>query len=156
MCIVAWLIPLPQGAAQKKFSLLRGFNQQPGTASSLQTLGTCVSLGHMSVPRKGGLQKGCLFARWLSFITSDAALALVLAMLQLLLPLQVCEPLSSGTQPCPKHTLHSCRARHLARSPWHPYSQGSVRRGMRTMSGIRHGVGTATPSSCLDFSLTSS
>lgn len=81
------------------------------------------------VPRKGGLQKGCLFARWLSFITSDAAFALVLAMLRLLLPLQARECLSSSIQPCTKQTPHSCRVRRLAGCPLLPYSQGTGRRG---------------------------
>lgn len=42
-----WLVNSPASRSSsdvKKFSLLREFNQQPGIASSLQTLGTCVSV----------------------------------------------------------------------------------------------------------------
>lgn len=135
----------------KKFSLLREFSQQPGTASSRRTLGTCVrvSQGRVGCRKGAGLYGG-------SALSPPAAPALVLATLQLLLPLQGCEPLSGSTQPCPKPTPHSCRARHLARCPSHPYSQGTGRRGTGTLSGVRHGVGTATSSSCWDFSLTRS
>lgn len=42
----------------------------------------------LCVPGKGGLHTGHLFAQWLSSVSAEAALTLVLAMLQLLLPLQ--------------------------------------------------------------------
>lgn len=69
--------------------------------------------------------------------------------LELVLP---CEHLSSSTQACPKRTPHYCRAGYFARCPLHPYCQGPGIRRMKTLSGIRRDVGTAT--SCLDFSLT--
>lgn len=134
LCIAAWLIPLPRGAVrcEEVFIVER---VEPARHCQLPA-----DFGRVC-PREGWAAE-----RVLACLHGGSALSPLMLLLLLSWPCCNCCCFCRCVNPSPAALSQAqstlCT---LAGCPWHPYSQGSVRRGMRTPSGIRHGVGTATP-----------